>query len=238
MWQSKGIDDDHLVEVDIQGDDDEQKKVIRNAKISIYLNIAACNIKSKGFETAVKACEEVFKLEPDHPRALYRRARALALPINSGVPEFRKALADLKQLLKLKPKDFKMSPVTKEITRLEKLVKVNSKREHDTYSKMFKPRKQSVNDFVEENTPKLAKVKTYEEREIDADMAKMREEVEAQCEKALENFSFGVKDDWRDYHCPEVDDLDSAAEGILEGYRLLKRAGKFVEAKEYREKLV
>ena len=121
-WQSKGIDDDHLVEVDIQGDTEEEKATIKSLKVGSYLNIAACNIKSKGYETAVKACEEVFKLDPDHPRALYRRARALALPINSGVPEYRKSLIDLKKLVKLKPSNFNMNPVKREIARLEKLV--------------------------------------------------------------------------------------------------------------------
>lgn len=222
-----------MVEVDIQGDTDEEKETIKNAKLSIYLNIAACNIKSKGYETAVKACEEAFKLVPDHPRALYRRARALALPINSGVPEFRLALVDLKKLLKLKPKNFKMSPVKKEITRLEGLINVNSKRELDTYSKMFNS-KQSVNDFVKEVTPKMPKDKTYEERELDADMAKMREEIEVKCQKAMKNFSFEVKPNWRETHYPEVDDLNTAAGNIRDGYMLLKRAGKFSEAKEYR----
>ena len=93
-----------MVEVDIKGDTDEEKETIKNVKIGTYLNIAACNIKTKGYGTAVKACEEVFKLEPDHPRALYRRARALALPINSGVPEYRLALVDLKKLMKLNKK--------------------------------------------------------------------------------------------------------------------------------------
>ena len=207
--------------------------------MNTFLNIAACNIKTKNYETAEKACEEVFKLEPDHPRALYRRARALALPINSGVPEFRKALVDLKKLIKLKPKNFKMSPVKKEIVRLEQLVNVNSKRELDTYSKMFSS-KQSVNEYVKETTEKtkLPKGKTYEERELDEDVAKMREDVEAKCQEAMKNFSFEIKENWRETHYPEVDDLNTAAENIKDGYRLLKRAGKFSEAKEYRKKLI
>lgn len=30
----------------------------------MFLNIAACNIKSKDFETAVAACDEALKLDP------------------------------------------------------------------------------------------------------------------------------------------------------------------------------
>ena len=61
---------------------------IRELKINTYLNIAACNIKTKAFESAVNASNEVLLLDPKNLKALYRRARATALPINSGVPEF------------------------------------------------------------------------------------------------------------------------------------------------------
>jgi len=43
------------------------------------LNIAACNIKTRTFESAIKACDEVLKVETNNITALYRRARAIAL---------------------------------------------------------------------------------------------------------------------------------------------------------------
>ena len=71
----------------------------------MFLNIAACNIQIKDFETAVEACNEALKLDPYNIKALYRRAKAKALPINSGVEEFRAALTDLKTLLELDSKN-------------------------------------------------------------------------------------------------------------------------------------
>ena len=62
--------------------------------VHTLLNIAACNIKSKDFETAVQACDEALKLEPNNTKALYRRGRALTLPINSGIADFEKAMVD------------------------------------------------------------------------------------------------------------------------------------------------
>ncbi len=59
------------------------------------MNIATCNIKTKAFDVAVLACEELLMLEPKNIMALYRRARATALPINAGVPDLRKAVKDL-----------------------------------------------------------------------------------------------------------------------------------------------
>lgn len=157
-WQSKGIDDDKLREVDDHGKTEYEKQRIHTLKVTTFLNIAACNIKAKDFKSAVDACNEVFKLEPNNLRALYRRARATALPINAGVPEFRKAVKDLDQLLSLvqESKDardgvaenFRTDYVVKEKERVSELIKINSKREKDTYSKMFSP-KVSVSEKVE-----------------------------------------------------------------------------------------
>lgn len=88
-------------EVDYLGTTDEEKEQVRKIKISTYLNIAACNIKTKVFNEAVSACDETLKLEPDNLKALYRRARATALPINAGVPELQKATLDLEKVIEI-----------------------------------------------------------------------------------------------------------------------------------------
>jgi tetratricopeptide (TPR) repeat protein len=79
------------------------------------LNIAACYIKSKDFESAYEAANEALKLDPYNIKALYRRARAKALPINSGVEDFRAALIDLKQITEVDPNNI---PVQRELRRL------------------------------------------------------------------------------------------------------------------------
>ena len=100
-WQSKGIDDDHLKEVDYIGKTTEHKKIVENLKLNCYMNIASCNIKTKAFTIAIAACDEVLKLSPKNAMAFYRRARATALPINAGVPDLRKAIKDLELVIKL-----------------------------------------------------------------------------------------------------------------------------------------
>lgn len=84
--------------------------------MALYLNIAACNIKSKDYETAVFACNEALKLDPYNVKALYRRARAIALPINSGVEDFRNAMNDLKRILEIIDPGY--APAIKELKRL------------------------------------------------------------------------------------------------------------------------
>jgi hypothetical protein len=49
-------------------------------------------------------------------KALYRRARAKALPINSGVEDFRQAMIDLKHIVE--DIDPQYQPAIKELKRL------------------------------------------------------------------------------------------------------------------------
>jgi hypothetical protein len=91
------------------------------------------------------ACEEVLKLDPKNIKALYRKGRALSLPINSGVEDFRKALLNHKSVIEL---DSNNIPALKEIRRLNYLIEINRKREKETYGKMFN-KLESVSDYVD-----------------------------------------------------------------------------------------
>ena len=76
------------------------------------------------------------KLDPGNKVALYRRARVVSLPVNASVEDIKLALEDLNAIGSQKPK------ILKEIDRLEKMAKINRKRERETYSKMFFANKQ------------------------------------------------------------------------------------------------
>lgn len=102
--------------MDEQGKNDFERNELRKLKLRMYLNIAACNIKTKDYEAAVASCNEALKLDPYNVKALYRRARAVALPINSGVEEFRAAIADLKQISEVI--DPAHAPTLRELRRL------------------------------------------------------------------------------------------------------------------------
>ena len=93
--------------------------------------MAACNIKSQNYIDALPEVNEVLKLDPGNKTALYRRARATSLPVNASVEDLKMAIKDLKDIRSDKPR------ITNEIERLEKMAKINRKRERETYSKMF-----------------------------------------------------------------------------------------------------
>jgi hypothetical protein len=69
--------------------------VVREIKMESLLNITACCIKCSEFKEAQAAATEALKLDPHNDLALWRRSKALSMPINAGVPEFRLAIKDL-----------------------------------------------------------------------------------------------------------------------------------------------
>jgi len=88
-----------LEEVNWLGRNEADRKTIAQNKIQNLLNMAACNIKTQCFDKAVAVTTEVLRTEPNNQIALWRRARALAAPINAKVPDFKDALTDLGQLV-------------------------------------------------------------------------------------------------------------------------------------------
>lgn len=203
------------------------------------MNISACNIKSKNYDAAVLAAEEVLKLEPKNLKALYRRARATALPINAGVPELRKALKDLDLIISSTAQGGRIGHVKREKQRVQELIDVNYARERETYAKMFNP-KSSVSEFVK-IAAKKNKVplhyKTSEEKEFDLMMEEIDKEVDAMVSEKIHEFSFEIKPDWRLAHFPEVDDVNCVVEKTIESYQILKKAGKFDDADMMRDKI-
>jgi tetratricopeptide (TPR) repeat protein len=183
---------------------------------------------SKDFETAVAACDEALKLDPYCTKALYRRARALALPINSGVEDFRLALTDLKRLLELDPSH---KPAQKEMKRLQGLIDVNRKREKDTYGKMFTSA-QSVAEYVDHKIKREPiNYKSIEDQEYEREKTKMDRKVSKMMQDKLKEFSFEVKPMAERKHFKEVDDIQEMIDKAEESYKLFKKTGRIKEAK-------
>jgi len=51
------------------------------------------------------------------------------------------------------------------------------------------------------------------------------------------DFSFEVKDEWRNFWLPECDDVDNIVNNTIETYRVLKKIGKFKEAEMMKDKI-
>ena len=226
-WNEEGINDADIQPREEFGATADEQRFISQAKLQVYLAIAACNIKTKEFATAVAACDEALALDPASVRALYRRARARALPINSGVEDFREALQDLRRVLELDP-GFK--PAAKEAQRLQALVEVNRRRERDIYSRMFAG---GVSDHLSQK-PALPNYQTLEEREFERE----RQKLDRKVAKMLAQKEFSFEEKAEKAHFKEVDDVQEMIAKAEESYRLLRKTGRLAEAKAVKAKLL
>merc|ERR1712137_216646 len=80
--------------------DSDDKSSTMDIRRACELNTAACWLKMKYPARARSACDQVLNEEPDHIKALYRRASA-----NNDLSDYSAATADLARLLKLEPKN-------------------------------------------------------------------------------------------------------------------------------------
>jgi len=98
---------------------------------------------------------------------------------------------------------------------------------------MFSP-SISITDIVKEIKNKNAEpnYKTMEEKEMDKEMEKLKDEVKLMTIENIKKLSFGVKPGWENDHYPECDDVQIIIDKAIESYRLLKKAGKYKDAKQ------
>lgn len=213
---------------------------MRKHKLSTYLNIAACNIKKKSYTEAEAACNEALLLDPDSIKALYRRAKATALPINAGVPELRRSLVDLDRVVEIyiKQSTGNYDYVIKEKDRVQELIDVNYKREQDTYAKMFNP-KSSVSEFVKRTAKGMdaLKFKSYEEKEFEKELEEIDRAVAELIETKKSEFSFEIDPAMSVTEIPELEDVQVIVDKTIEGYRIYKKTGKLRDAMLMKEKI-
>ncbi|XP_064616362.1 peptidyl-prolyl cis-trans isomerase FKBP4-like [Liolophura sinensis] len=70
------------------------------ARCHCYLNLAACQVKSKKWQYVVENCTKVLKIQPNNVKALYRRGYAY-----QQTEDFNSAKLDLQRCLKQEPKN-------------------------------------------------------------------------------------------------------------------------------------
>ncbi|XP_025797658.1 peptidyl-prolyl cis-trans isomerase FKBP62-like isoform X2 [Panicum hallii] len=109
--------------------EDEVEKLMKTARVSCWLNHAACCLKLKDFAQAISLCSKVLETEPCNVKALYRRAQAY---VESYDLELAKT--DLRKALELDPnnKEVKMLQAN-----LKKLQVESNKWDAKLYANMF-----------------------------------------------------------------------------------------------------
>jgi Flp pilus assembly protein TadD len=61
---------ENLEYIDFAGEDIKEKSLIRNIKVALYNNLAACYLKANDFHNAKFACDEALLLDSNQTKAL------------------------------------------------------------------------------------------------------------------------------------------------------------------------
>lgn len=97
-WKKEGIEDSDLTVHNV-----EQTEEVKLSLISVYLDISLCNIKIEKWSESVAACDEALEIDPNHVKALYRKAIAVTTPAGSGLDDYKQAIHLLKKAIRLEP---------------------------------------------------------------------------------------------------------------------------------------
>ncbi|MCQ2820226.1 MAG: hypothetical protein MJ252_23420 [archaeon] len=96
-WKENGIKDEYIEYIDIEGDNETEKKEIKQMKISSLLNISLCEYCLKNWTEVRSACDDVLSLDSNNIKALYRKAKTYLDCPSSLMDDYLKARKLLKQ---------------------------------------------------------------------------------------------------------------------------------------------
>jgi histone-lysine N-methyltransferase SETD3 len=99
-------------------------------RLSLWLNLAASNLKLEQFDSAVKSCDAALELEPKNVKALYRRGCALM-----GLDEWTEAKSNFRTALELDPNN---KGIRTELRKLMEQMKLAKQAEKTKFAGMFK----------------------------------------------------------------------------------------------------
>lgn len=115
--------------IEYDNDFGDLKKDSKSLKKSLWLNLAAAQLKQKSFKDVVQNCGKVLEMDANNVKALYRRAQAYM-----GTADYLEAEIDLKKAREAEP-DNKDLAVT--YARMRKQLKAANRKEAAMYSTMF-----------------------------------------------------------------------------------------------------
>lgn len=107
----------------------EEEQSINVIILPCILNSAACKLKLKHYDAALEDCDEALDIEPNNPKALYRRGQA-----HHGKRDYDRSLADLQAARKLAPND---KAILAEIVAVKGEIEAYKAKEKKVYAKMF-----------------------------------------------------------------------------------------------------
>ena len=103
--------------------DPEGEKEVAAIKLSLYLNVAMCNLKLERLDLCIANCDYALEVEPENVKALYRKAAAKEKKGN-----YDGADSDLKTAMKIAPDDSALLKLRKRVDAQIKRQKMKQKK--------------------------------------------------------------------------------------------------------------
>jgi len=151
--------------VDYKGQNEEEETKIKEMKVALYNNLAACYLKLQDFQNAIAACCEVLVLDPTQAKAWflnflskeflsffrYRRAKATVSKNNPGFQEYAKAKDDLRVAFGLDPNDSVIEELYNKVT--EVLEKFERDKKDSLPNKNQKEKPEAIIEEIKHSVP-------------------------------------------------------------------------------------
>ena len=109
--------------------EDKEKEEAKDLEVFLNLNIAASKSKLKDWKEACKHADNALKQRPNNIKALYRKGIAL-----SGLDDWNEAKQVFNKGLEIDPEN---KDIKRELTRLEKKIKLQNEKDRKMYQRMF-----------------------------------------------------------------------------------------------------
>ncbi|GKV10392.1 hypothetical protein SLEP1_g21763 [Rubroshorea leprosula] len=135
---------------------DTEEKLVKALRVSCWLNGAACSIKLKDFQEAIKLCSKVLDIESYNVKALYRRAQSYM-----EISDLVLAELDIKKALEADPQNREVKQIQ---NTLKQLQAESNKRDAKLYSKMFA--RMTKNSSTTTKKMKLEKAENEKQEEV------------------------------------------------------------------------
>ena len=119
----------YIIPVDIAKDSQQVTQDAKSLRITIFLNLAACQLKFKQYDHTVQTCTKVLQLDQDCVKALYRRGQA-----HINMNDFEQARDDLTKARHLEPNN---RAIEEQLKILESKIQSQNTKYRDMLRSMF-----------------------------------------------------------------------------------------------------
>ena len=157
-WASgAGIKDSELTYITDKGNTLSEQNEITQMIKNALLNISLVYLITKDYSNAIKACDEVLKIEPDNVKALYRKAKSYIDDPKSLMDDYIQAEKLLELAHKIKPNNLEIKNTLEQFSKKLNDDKKKENRVYKNYYHRINNENNSVNNNINNNVEKKMK---------------------------------------------------------------------------------